>query len=157
MGQLGFKQYMKTMPAAVLPHLPAELDHLQPRQPFQWIVQFYDTDPRIHYEVSRAPHRRELELSLHLESRDKALNKFVLDGFMRHLFEIKATLGNHIEAEMWDRGWAKVYELVPGDELTTEHQQEQGQRLATIIACLHPILTDLIREHRRAAQKRSRV
>ncbi len=83
------------------------------------------------------------ELGFHCEAKDKRLNRFLLDGFRRHLFEIKDSLGESIEAEMWDRGWTKVYEVVPPELLTSEYQSKLGQRMAAIITCLHPFYVDL--------------
>ena len=96
-------------------------------------------ESRLHYEVSRPAGRRDLQLGFHCEARDKHLNRFLLDGFRRHPFEIKAELGESVEAEMWDRGWTKIYEVLPEAELTPEYQAEVGGRLAQFIICLHPI------------------
>ncbi|UCC53190.1 MAG: hypothetical protein JSV68_04325 [Anaerolineaceae bacterium] len=67
----------------------------------------------------------------------------MLLGFRRHLFEIKAELGENVEAEMWDRGWTKIYEVIPEAELTAEYQVKVGGRLAQFIICLHPIYVQL--------------
>jgi hypothetical protein len=44
---------------------------------------------------------------------------------------------------MWDKGWTKVYEVVPVEAYTVAHQAQIGKRLAEVIACLHPIFVDL--------------
>jgi hypothetical protein len=106
----------------------------------------HGTEPRLHYEVSRAPRHSGFELGLHFEARDRALNHFLLNGFRRHLLEIKDTLGDTLEAEMWDKGWAKVYEVYPEGDLTPAFQEEIGRRLAAIICCLQPIFIDLRQE-----------
>jgi hypothetical protein len=93
--------------------------------------------------VAKASYVGGWELGFHCEARDKHLNRFLLDGFRRHLFEIKDTLGEQVEAEMWDRGWTKIYEVHPDADLTTNYQQKIGRRLAEIIICLHPIYVDL--------------
>ena len=49
----------------------------------------------------------------------------MLKGFRRHLFEIKTELRENIEAETWDRGWTKIYEVMPEAELTEEYQEEK--------------------------------
>lgn len=134
--------FLRTMPDAVIPHLPADLQGIQARQPFRWIVQFHYGEPRLHYEVSRVRDRG-WELGFHCEARDKHLNRLLLAGFRRHLFEIKDALGDSIEAEMWDRGWTKVYEVYPGGELTEAYQQAVGRRMAEIIAILHPVYVDV--------------
>ena len=143
MPTLSNAKFLRTFPDVVLPHLPPALQTIQVRQPFRWLVQFHYGEPRLHYEVSRVRIGGGWELGIHCEARDKRLNRFLLDGFRRHLFEIKDTLGESVEAEMWDRGWTKVYEVVSPEALTAEYQQKLGQRLAEIIICLHPIFVDL--------------
>ena len=135
--------FLKTLPDVVLPHLPVALQGIQVRQPWRWLIQFHSGEPRLHYEVSRVSRQRGWEIGFHCEAKDKDLNRFLLDGFRRHLFEIKDTLGDSIEAEMWDKGWTKIYEVYPHAPLTTAYQMEIGQRVATIITCLHPIYADL--------------
>ncbi len=142
MKQLSTAEFLRTMPDAVLPHLPPWLKGATPRQPFRWIVQIHFGEPRLHYEVSRVRDRG-WELGFHCESRDKNLNRLVLTGFRRHLFEIKVALGEQFEAEMWDRGWSKAYEVVDDAPLTAAYQQQIGLRLATIITHLHPIYVDV--------------
>lgn len=136
-------KFLKTFPDVVVPLLPAPLQGIQVRQPYRWLVQFHYGSPRLHYEVSRAKHRDGWELGFHCEARDKDLNRFLLYGFRRHLFEIKDALGEQIEAEMWDKGWTKIYEIFPEGELTTEYQAKLAARLAAIITCLHPIYVEL--------------
>ncbi len=63
--------------------------------------------------------------------------------FNRQLFEIRAESGESVGAEMWDRGWTKIYEVLPEAELTPEYQAEVGGRLAQFIVCLHPIYVQL--------------
>ena len=143
MTALSRNKFLQTLPDVVLPLLPQPLQGIQSRQPWRWLVQFHYGEPRLHYEVSKAIHRDGWELGFHCEANDKHLNRFLLDGFRRHLFEIKDTLGEQIEAEMWDRGWTKLYEVYPDADLTTDYQQKIGRRLAEIISCLHPIYVDL--------------
>lgn len=138
--------FLRTLPDQVIPHLPRPLQKVQVRQPWRWLIQFHFGEPRLHYEVSGAKGRPGWELAFHFESADKTLNRYLLTGFRRHLFEIKDTLGPGIEAEMWDKGWAKVYEVYPEDQLSEAYQAEVGRRLAAIISCLHPIFVDLRRD-----------
>lgn len=149
---LSYKAFLKTLPQYVLPHLPGPLQGIQIRQPWRWLVQFHYGEPRLHYEVSRPAGVTGLELGFHCEARDKDLNLYLLKGFRRNLFEIKAELGERVEAEMWDRGWTKIYEVLPAAELTEEYQEMVGERLAEIIVCLHPIYVqlrnDVARVHR---------
>ena len=143
MTELSRTKFLQSMPEVVVPKLPASLQSIQSRQPWRWLIQFHFGEPALHYEISPAQRHQGWELGLHCEAKDKALNRFLLQGFRRHLFEIKSTLGESVEAEMWDRGWTKIYEIYPAQSLTPAYQAALGARLANIIICLHPIYADL--------------
>ena len=80
---------------------------------------------------------------LHFESKNKQLNQHLLTGFSRRLIEIHAELGDSIQAEPWDRGWAKVYEVFPDAPLDEAFQTRMANRIVEIVCCLHPILNEL--------------
>jgi hypothetical protein len=143
MSSLSRNKFLQTLPDVVIPHLPPPLQGIKHRQPWGWLVQFHYGEPRLHYEISPAFRLGGWELGFHCEAADKQLNRLLLTGFRRHLFEIKDVLGERIEAEMWDRGWTKIYELYPEGELTSDYQAQIGRRLADIITCLHPIYAEL--------------
>lgn len=140
---LSQQKFLKTLPDALIPQLPGSLGSIKVRQPWRWLIQFHYGEPRLHYEVSRPRNVPGFELGFHCEARDKDLNRFLLNGFRRNLFEIKSALGESIEAEMWDKGWTKIYEVYPEGELTETYQLAVGKRMAEIIVCLHPIYVDL--------------
>jgi hypothetical protein len=148
MNTLSQTAFLKTLPDALRPLLPDALQGFQTRHPWQSLLQIHYGEPSLHYEIGRVyerPGRPEggWEVGFHCEARDHALNRFLLDGFRRHLFEIKTELGESVEAEMWDRGWTKIYEVYPGEALTEEYRAAVAGRLAGMIACLHPIFVDL--------------
>jgi hypothetical protein len=143
MAEMSQTNFLKTLPAVLIPRLPQGLQGIQVRQPYRWLVQFHYGEPWLHYEVSAAKYRRGWELGFHCEARDSRLNRFLLDGFRRHLFEIKDTLGEQIEAEMWDKGWTKIYEVYPDGALDEAYQAALAARLADFIVCLHAIYVDL--------------
>jgi hypothetical protein len=89
--------------------------------------------------------RGKLELGLHFESRDRALNLALLKGFSAHMAEIKSTLGPQWEAEPWDKGWTKVYEVVPYAPFDDELLRALGARMARAISVLQPIWESLRR------------
>ena len=128
----------------MVPQLTTPLqESIQIRQPWRWLLQFHFGEPRLHYEVFKVSRQNGWELGLHCESKDKQLNRFLLNGFRKHLFEIKDTLGESVEAEMWDKGWTKIYEIYPSEPLTAEYQTAVAKRLADIIVCLQPIYAEL--------------
>ena len=140
---LSQQKFLKTLPDVLIAQLPPPLQGIKVRQPWRWLIQFHYGEPRLHYEVSRPRNLPGFELGFHCEAKDKEMNLFMLKGFRRNLFEIKATLGESMEAEMWDRGWTKIYEVYPEGELTESYQVAVGKRLSEIIVCLHPIYVDL--------------
>lgn len=136
------------LPETIKPLLPPNLRSFQVRRPWGNLLQFHYGEPSLHYEIAHVSHRpgqpvQGWELGFHWEARDHRLNRFLLMGFRRHLFEIKTELGESIEAEMWDRGWAKIYEVYPEAPLTAEYQAEIAGRAAAIMTCLQPIFADL--------------
>lgn len=144
MKNLTHKQFLATLPDRTIPLLPSLLQEtIQARQPWRWIVQFHFGEPRLHYEVTKVARQDGWEIGFHCESKDKQLNRYLLNGFRKNLFEIKDTLGSSIEAEMWDKGWTKIYEVYPNEPLTEGFQTAVSHRLADIITCIQPIFADL--------------
>lgn len=138
--------FMRAVPDAVQTHLPRSV-HLRCGRVWSFGVQLFDDDPRFHYEAARVPKRMgdRLELGLHFESRTPAHNRRMLAGFARHLLEIKAELGDGLEAEPWDRGWTKVYETIPLQPYDHSYLDDVARRLVEIIQVLHPIYRSLRR------------
>lgn len=143
MAQLSQTRFLQTLPDVVIPQLPTHWGRVQTRQPWGFLVQFHFGEPNLHYEVVKAYRTGGYEVGLHFEDKRHELNRFLLDGFRRHLLEIKHTLGDSIEAEMWDRGWTKVYEVIPEESLTTDYQERVAARLVEMINCFQPILVGL--------------
>jgi hypothetical protein len=138
-------ELMRALPPATQAKLPLELKDFKVARR-SWLVQLYYADPHIHYEVvTLGVKRAELEIGLHFESRNAAVNERLLNGFMQHLFEIKAELGDRFEAEMWDRGWAKVYETIPMETFNGAYVDRVAARLAQLIVVLQPILAEVLR------------
>lgn len=143
MAQLSQTNFLKTLPEPVIARLPKPLQGMKVRQPYRWLIQFHFGEPSLHFEVSSAKYRPGWELGFHCEARDRNLNLYLLKGFRRYLFEIKDVLGSSIAAEMWDKGWTKIYEVYPAGELNETYQVALATRLVEIIVCLHPIYVDL--------------
>ncbi len=145
MARLSSSQFMSALPAATREHLPARLRQFKSAHR-SWLCQLYYRDPSLHYEVwNMGESRGKLELGLHFESRDRDRNAALLAGFSRQLVEIKATLGPQWEAEAWDKGWSKVYEVLPYEPLSDEILAAVAARLAGAMTVLTPILDDLSR------------
>ena len=143
MTKLSHTQFLQTLPELVIAVLPESLQGIKVHQPYRWLIQFHYGEQRLHYEVSSAKRRTGWELGFHCEAGDRNLNRYLLMGFRRHLFEIKDVLGPTVEAEMWDKGWTKIYEVYPAGELNKSYQAALANRMAEFIICLHPIYVEL--------------
>jgi hypothetical protein len=132
---------MKTIAGRISEHLAPPLENFHLGET-RWFCQVYfGRDRRIHYEVSRPWSRsgRQIEIGLHFESQDKDRNRALVAAFDRHLLEIHAALGREVKAEIWDKGWAKVYEIHPDTDLSESLAHDITQRLAEFIAVMEPI------------------
>ncbi|NJL94078.1 MAG: hypothetical protein HC915_10285 [Anaerolineae bacterium] len=115
----------------------------------RWLCQIaFAQDRRLHYEVSRPYNRtgRVLEIGLHAETRSSTYNYQLLAALDRHLFEIRAQLGDGVHAEVWDRGWTKLYELHPDEPLTEAWLGEVAARYARFITIVQPIVQNITGE-----------
>ena len=146
--------FFGAIPAATRERLPRRLQDFKVNRR-SWLVQLYYAHPLLHYEAWNLGERRGgLELGLHFESRDRAENERLLLGFQAHLFEIRDELGESIEAEQWDKGWTKVYEVIEREPFTAEYLDRVAGRLARLIAVMQPIFEHVYR--RDQAKKRGR-
>lgn len=141
--------FMAALPEAVQRFLGEEIK-LKRGRLWPWGVQLYVDDPRYHYEVSRVPPRLgdRLELGLHFESKNPVENRALLAGFDARLVEIKASLGDGASAELWDRGWAKVYETAPLEPYSESYLATIAGRTAALIRVLHPIYRAVQTRHK---------
>ncbi len=147
-------ELLRAIPPATRAKLPKPLQNFKVATR-SWLMQIYYDDPLVHYEVvTLGVKRRELEIGLHFESRNAATNEQLLNGFMQHLFEIKAELGAGFEAEMWDRGWTKVYETFPMETFNEAYIDRVAARLAQVIVVLQPLLDEVMKaQGKRRVQK----
>lgn len=147
-------EFFRALPAAVRTQLPRSLQNFKFNRR-SWLVQLYYVDALLHYEAWNLGERRgALELGLHFESRDRDLNQRLLVGFQSHLFEIKAELGESIEAEQWDKGWTKIYEVIPREKFSEAYVDRVAARLARMIAVMQPIFADVYRSSRSNKRRR---
>jgi len=105
------------------------------------LAQLHFADPRIHYEVWFHWRTGRVELGLHFE-RDEKTNERLFEAFDRHIVELKATLGQSVDLERWDKGWSRVYETWPCDRPDRAFREHIFERLAAIIATLEPICAE---------------
>lgn len=137
--RLTSSQFMLALPSATREHLPPELKKFKAATR-GWLCQLYYRDSRLHYEVWNMGERRGvLEIGLHFESKNRDENVALLNHFSRYMIEVKSRLGTQWEAEMWDKGWTKVYETVPYEPFSHDVLERVSKRLATAMTVLQPI------------------
>jgi hypothetical protein len=147
MTEIRYTDFMKSLKKLVPPELPKNLQNYHFGET-TWLFQmYYGHEKRIHYEVSRvtAFRGKMLEIGLHFESKDKELNYRYLQLFQDHLIQVRDALGEQVVAEVWDKGWTKVYEAYPNEVFTAETQAFVAQRLATFISVIQPLYEQLTR------------
>ncbi|HMA36914.1 MAG TPA: hypothetical protein VKY74_20840 [Chloroflexia bacterium] len=134
--------FLRRLPEAVRPHLPpaAETLHMQPRGHLLKI--WYGADGSIHYEVWVHERTQQLELGLHCEA-EPARNERIRRQLGFYLFDIKAALGNAVELEVWDRGWARLYETHPLYPLDEPRLNELAGRIGLFIRTVQPIYAEI--------------
>ncbi len=141
MPQIKVSSFVKMVPEVARGHLPGHLQHFKVLL-MPWLSQVYYDDKRLHYELVKLPSRfseNRLELGLHFESKDRALNETLRAGFDRYLYEVKDALGDDWSAEPWDRGWTKIYTTFSYPVLDEAFLEEMAQQLARTIQVMQPI------------------
>lgn len=118
------------------------------RRDFQWqqrfaLVKLWYRNPQIHYEVWFHRRIERLEVGLHFEA-DPATNRRLLEHFDANLIVVKAEVSDRVEAEPWDRGWSRVYEMLPLAPLDDHYLVQVAARTARLITVLEPLLEDAL-------------
>jgi hypothetical protein len=128
---------------AVRLRLPHELGEFQTRHQGPLIKLFAD-DPAIHYELWLHRNRGRAELGLHFETRDADRNRRLLEYVADDLPFLKEALGQSLEAEPWDKGWARLYISYPLSRLERADQERLAEALATFVETLEPIRREAV-------------
>ena len=134
-------EFVKLVPQMARSQLPRNLQDFRVFL-MPWLSQVYYDDKLLHYEVVKLPSKygdNRLEIGLHFESKDKTLNDLLLAGFDRHLFEIRAALGDDWWAEPWDRSWTKVYTAFHYQTMDDQLLEQTAAQLAQAISVMQPI------------------
>jgi hypothetical protein len=135
-------EFLRRLPPTIRPLLAAPLQAFQVRPQGRLLKLWYDPDPRIHYEVALYERTQQLELGLHFEA-DPARNEWLRRQFVARLIELKWALGNGVEVEPWDRGWARVYETHPFAPLDEPRLEEFAPRMAAFIEAVQSMYQEI--------------
>lgn len=136
--QLTTADFLGQLASRVRDRLPAGLADFETRRGPALVKVFYG-DPAVHYEAWLHRARGRLELGLHFERRDAAANARDLARLGADLLFLKFAIGAGIEAEPWDKGWTRIYEVVPLQPLSAAYVDQIADRWARLIEILEPL------------------
>jgi hypothetical protein len=123
--------------------LPDELRELQARHQGP-LIKLFAEDPAVHYELWLHRNRGRAELGLHFETHNPDRNRRQLEYVAEDLLFLKEALGQGLEAEPWDKGWARLYISFPLARLDRADQKRFAEALATFVETLEPIRREAV-------------
>src|SRR5882762_5155316 len=124
--------------------LPAGLRDFRTTRGRGRLMKVYFAEPAFHYEAWHHTGAGRLEVGLHFEG-SAAENQEAFDFFRGHMLEVKAELPR-AELEPWDRGWSRLYETLPAQQLDEGVLDDAAIRMADYIVALQPLLDNLNKE-----------
>lgn len=92
----------------------------------------------LHYEIWPRARIGTIEIGLHFEA-DPLTNARLLGAFDANSKAIRRALAG-ARIEEWDRGWARVWEPLPYRKPDEQLASELGERIASYVTALEPIL-----------------
>ena len=131
--------FFQALTLRLSPLLPFELRAFEQRRQGRLLKLHYG-HPAMHFEAAHHVGRGRLEVGLHFEATAEQ-NQAAFKFFRVRMVEIKGALPNS-ELESWDRGWARLYETLPGPGLSATLAEAAATRLAAQITTLQPLLSD---------------
>jgi hypothetical protein len=136
-------EFLRRLPVALRPLLPESLRpfHAQPRGHLLKI--WYGTDAQVHFEIWVHDRSQQIELGLHFESKPEH-NEWLRQQFCARLIELKYALGNGVEVEEWDRGWARLYETHALSPLNEDRLAKFSARVAEFVAVVQPMYEEIL-------------
>lgn len=131
-------QFLRDLPDGIRSLLPLELREFQVRAR-SGLSQVYYHDAATHFEAWFHWRTLRLELGLHFEKSARE-NEILFNAFDRRIVEIKCELGESIELERWEKGWARLYETWPCEKVDEPFRESMTRRFARIVGVLQPML-----------------
>ncbi len=137
------KVFMQQIPDQVRVLLPPFLQSLRWKARSHLVQMYYD-DPAVHYEVWPIRKLDVVEVGLHMESRNRELNDFLLRALDPLMFEVRAQLGPDVELERWSKGWAKLYRLRPWPRFDRDAMRGMATDVAAMIRVVEPMVREAL-------------
>lgn len=106
------------------------------------LIQFWYSNPRIHYEVWVQSRHNRVEVGLHLEAQ-KPINDRLLRHLAQRFIAVQAELGPAVELEQWTRSWGRVHRFMPYNHLDSSFCDQVAEVLAQMIVVLEPLCAEI--------------
>jgi hypothetical protein len=120
--------------------LPADAPRFQGRLRLS-LIQLYQDDPCVHYEVWIQRKTGRIEVGLHFEG-EKETNRRWAEALGGRVLELRAQLGPSVELEEWTSSWVRLHQTVPLRKLDDGLAEEVAELLALLIRVMEPILAE---------------
>ena len=135
-----FSGIFRRVPARLRAELPAEL-HTFKWQAYSSQAKAWYGNKALHYEIWVRYSARVVELGLHFEA-DALTNARLIGAFGGRAKEILRALGPDMRIEQWDKGWTRVWEPIPLQDIDAAYGERITARFVDYIRALEPILRD---------------
>jgi hypothetical protein len=137
-GELRTADFLRGLLEATRARLPTDLHGLQVQQHAS-LVKLFAEDPEIHFELWLHRGHERAELGLHFETRNPSRNQRLLEYVADELPFLKEVLGTGLEAELWDKGWTRIYLTRALPRLDPDGQADLATAFAELIETLEPL------------------
>ena len=135
-----FRPVFHTIPSRLRSELPGELRDFQ-WQATTWMAKAWYGNKALHYEIWVRYHVKVVELGLHFES-DALTNARLLGAFRARAKQVTRALGGDARIEEWDKGWTRVWEPLPLENIEDGYSERIQSRFVDYVKTLEPILRD---------------
>ena len=138
--RVNFANLFRPIPGQLRDALPADLGAFE-WSATTWMAKAWFGNRAIHYELWARYTAKVIELGLHFES-DALTNARLLGAFRARAREVKRGLGVDARIEEWDKGWARVWEPFPIDEVDQPYADRIRTRFVDYVRVLEPIVRE---------------
>jgi len=135
-----FRGVFRRIPPLMRAELPADLGAFQ-WSATSWMAKAWYGNRALHYEIWVRHAAKVVELGLHFEA-DSLTNARLYGAFRSRAAEVKRGLGTAARIEQWDKGWTRVWQAFPLQEVDDGYASTIQSRFVDYVRVLEPILRD---------------
>ena len=135
---LDSRTFLRGVVERVLDEMPADFPPIHSTA-YSYMAQLWSGNKQLHYEAWIRDRLAVIEVGLHFEA-DALTNARLLAAFRARERAIRRGLGADVRIETWDRGWARVWEPIALATLDRAFLERIGDRIATYVTVLEPLL-----------------